>query len=788
VSLSTHTFLRQNRQGILASWEAAVTADRRDVNLAGSALRDHLPALLDELALWLESGDEPGTSRTRAAAAEHAAGRVRDAYQLTQLISELRLLRTTILRLLLRSEAEEQARAGAAGKERRVPELARLNAGLDDMIGHAVEHFVAAQRDELDGAERAARARETELRVSEARYRKILDSVDVGFCVIEVLFDPAGNPVDYVFEDVNRSFEQRTGLVNATGRRMRELAPAHEEHWFVIYGGVARTGEAIRFERPAEALGRWYDVYAFRLSEAGPNRVAVLFSDITERRRADDARRSTEAALDAFFASSPGILNLDDEELRYLKTDAITPTYFGLTRETVIGRSVKDVAPDFVRKFGPMMRRVIETGEPELNIEVESPVSSRPGETSYWRASYFPVPLPEGKRGLGVMGVEITDLKKAEAALRDADRRKDEFLGMLSHELRNPLAPIRNSIFLLERAAPGTQLASRALDVIRRQTDHLTRLVDDLLDVTRIARGRIELHRSRVDLREIVLHGAEDFRLLFQDRAVAFDVVVPAEETWSDADSTRITQVIGNLLHNASKFTTGGDRVTVTMEVVDGSAEVRVLDTGAGIDPALLPLVFDPCVQGARSLARTEGGLGLGLALVKGIAELHGGNVSVESAGPGHGAEFVVRLPLAAPACELRHVPSARLPKCGRRVLVVDDNADAAESLAEIARMAGHEVEVAYDGASALEKARSSPPDVILCDLGLPGMSGYDVARALRSTNGRTVQLIALSGYAQPEDVRKAVEAGFDAHVAKPPDLDGLMKLLAAQRCDDRRR
>ncbi len=353
---------------------------------------------------------------------------------------------------------------------------------------------------------------------------------------------------------------------------------------------------------------------------------------------------------------------------------------------------------------------------------------------------------------------------------------------ILSHELRNPLAPIRNSIFILERAAPGAEPARRAKEVIRRQTDHLTRLVDDLLDVTRIARGKIELRRSRVDLREVVLNAAEDFRLLFRDRAVAFDVVVPGERIWADADATRITQVIGNLLHNASKFTPGGERVALMLAANHGVAEVRVRDTGAGIDPALLPTIFDPFVQGERTLARTEGGLGLGLALVKGIIELHGGSVRVDSGGKGRGAEFVVRLPLAAAATQARSV-ALRPPQNGaRRVLVVDDNADAAESLAEIARMLGHDVDVANDAATALDKAQANPFDVVLCDIGLPGMSGYDVARALRASGGAKMQLIAVSGYAQPEDVRRAVEAGFDAHVPKPADIEELMKLLAAAK------
>jgi CheY-like chemotaxis protein len=303
--------------------------------------------------------------------------------------------------------------------------------------------------------------------------------------------------------------------------------------------------------------------------------------------------------------------------------------------------------------------------------------------------------------------------------------------------------------------------------------------VDDLLDVTRIARGKIDMRRSRLDLREVVLRATEDYRLALEDGGIAFRAEVPEQKVWADVDETRITQVVGNLLHNAAKFTRRGDEIRVRLEVAAGAAEIRVRDTGAGIEPEVLPHVFDAFVQGARGLARTEGGLGLGLALVKGITELHGGAVRAESGGIGQGAEFVIRLPLAEP----QEAPRAggdelSVPSRGRRILVVDDNADAAESLADLLRLRGHRAEVAYDGPSAMVKLGEGAPEVILCDLGLPGMTGYDVAREVRA-GGRPVRLIALSGYAQPEDVRRALEAGFDAHVSKPPDPEELARLLA---------
>jgi PAS domain S-box-containing protein len=494
---------------------------------------------------------------------------------------------------------------------------------------------------------------EAALRESEARYRMLFDSIDEGFCVVEVLFDDADKPTDYRFVEVNQAFERQTGLVNAAGRRMRELAPSHEEHWFEIYGRVARTGEPIRFENRAEALGRWYDVYAFRVGEPERRKVAILFNDITDRKRAYDA-------------------------------------------------------------------------------------------------------------------------------LRDADRRKNEFLGMLSHELRNPLAPIRNSVYLLERAAPDGDQASRARGVIRRQTEHLTRLVDDLLDVTRISRGKVDLQRSRVDLREIVHKTTEDLLSLFEQSEVALRVEHAAGPVWVDADATRIAQVVGNLLHNAVKFTPARGTVFIGIAPRDGRAEIRVRDTGDGMEPQHVESMFEPFAQADRTLARTKGGLGLGLALVKGIVELHGGSVRAGSDGLGRGSEFIVTLPLStagAAASERRSVPAG---PSGRLVLIIEDNVDAGETLAEMLELEGHRVRVAHNGRSGLELARELRPDVVLCDIGLPDLDGYEVARALRREDAlRSTRLIAVSGYAQPEDRERASEAGFDAHIAKPPAPDELLKAVA---------
>jgi len=370
-------------------------------------------------------------------------------------------------------------------------------------------------------------------------------------------------------------------------------------------------------------------------------------------------------------------------------------------------------------------------------------------------------------------------LKESERSLREADRRKDEFLAMLSHELRNPLAPIRGGIYILEHAAPGGEQARRAHAVIDRQVAHLTRLVDDLLDVTRISRGKIRLQREPIDFAELVRRVVEDHRSAFTANNLALEAAISAGPIWIDADATRVAQVIGNLLHNASKFTPAGGHVTVVVEREGGHATARIRDDGTGIDPDMLARVFEPFTQAATTMDRSRGGLGLGLALVKGLVELHAGQVAAHSDGPGKGAEVVVRFPLGAAAYSSQAHPAV-LPYRPRRILIIEDHADAAECLQTLLELGGHDVRVAFNGQDGLRAARAFMPDVVLCDIGLPGMDGFDVARAFRadpSLGG--IVLVALSGYALQEDVQRAMEAGFHRHLAKPADPKTVERMLA---------
>jgi two-component system CheB/CheR fusion protein len=376
-------------------------------------------------------------------------------------------------------------------------------------------------------------------------------------------------------------------------------------------------------------------------------------------------------------------------------------------------------------------------------------------------------------------------LRRSEAELREADRRKDDFLGILSHELRNPLAPVRNALHILDRSEPGSDTAARARDIIGRQIDHLTRLIDDLLDVTRIARGKVRLQRARFDLVDVVTRAVEDHRPLFTTRDIELRLDAAAGPLPTEGDAVRIAQVVGNLLHNAAKFTPGGGRVTVAVAREADLGVLRVEDTGVGIAPHVRERLFEPFFQAEEGLSRSTGGLGLGLALAKGIVELHAGTVEARSSGAGRGAEFVVRLPLVSELPQ-RAAPAERPLQSRRRVLVVEDNLDAAETLRMMLEMEGHDVDVAYDGREGVARARAFLPEVVLCDIGLPEMDGFAVARTLRADGAlRSTYLVALTGYALPDDQRRAAEAGFDLHLPKPPTIEQIQDAVARSATRD---
>jgi two-component system CheB/CheR fusion protein len=392
---------------------------------------------------------------------------------------------------------------------------------------------------------------------------------------------------------------------------------------------------------------------------------------------------------------------------------------------------------------------------------------------------------------LGVVLVfrDVTERRRLENAIQqhmqdlaEADRHKNQFLAMLAHELRNPLAPACSALSLLDRLPPEDSKFQWAKGVLHRQVQQMARLVDDLLDVSRISTGKIRLQKEAVELHDILERAVEISRPLMAARRQEFSEVLPTDPVWLDADPTRLAQVFSNLLNNAAKYTEEGGQIWLTARKEGSGIVVQVRDTGVGIAPYMLPHVFDLFTQADYSLDRSQGGLGVGLTLVRKVMELHGGQVRAASAGLGKGSEFEVRLPIA----EKRSAPSPqfgkgehRQPPRARRILVVDDNRETAETLALLLQTAGHGVDLAHDGLTALALASTRQPEVVLLDIGLPQMDGYEVARRLRRLPGlRKALLIALTGYGREEDRRRSREAGFDHHVVKPVDSDTLQALI----------
>jgi len=512
-----------------------------------------------------------------------------------------------------------------------------------------------------------------------------------------------------------------------------------------------------------------------------------------ERAAAEEARR--RAAFLAHASHELGA-SLDLEQGMRRLLDLVVPHVADAAAVTVEGEpgrrsTLSAPSPDFVP---PPLQAVLD------NVFLNGTAAERQAEGGLSSALGLPLRIGDrviGALALGYAGREARDrgtleelasrasialdnarlysiLQRSEEQLQDANRRKDEFLAMLSHELRNPLAPIRNAVEVIRRVAPPDATLALARDVVDRQVTQLTRLVDELLDVSRISRGKIVLKREPVELAKILAHGIETARPLIDARNQRLTVGPLAGAVWISGDFARLSQVLANLLNNASKYTPEGGQIRVSARSEDGQARIRIEDNGSGIEPDLLPHIFDLFVQGDRGLDRGQGGLGIGLTLVKRLVELHGGRVEAASPGANRGSTFDVVLPCisavqpAAPV-QPREAPSTKV--YGRRILVVDDNLDAAESTAAFLRLEGHEVKTVNDGREALASVGVFAPHVIVLDIGLPGLDGYAVARRLREQGDTShALLIAVTGYGQREDRERATASGFDYHFTKPTD------------------
>jgi PAS domain S-box-containing protein len=622
-----------------------------------------------------------------------------------------------------------------------------------------------------------------ELRRSEERFRGLVEQAVDGIFVT----DANGQ-----FIDANTAGLEMLGYSRDEILRLRIPDVLHERELSRLPTVTAEfaSGRVARAEwQMRRKDGTCFDgeVVGRQLSDG---RLQGIVRDISERKRAEQALRDSERRFRTMANAIPQLAwtARPDGEIDWFNQRWYD--YTGTTPEQMQGRGWRRVYdPAALPAILERWKRSLATGEP-----FDMVLALRGGDGVFRPFLTRVVPLKaSGGRVLQWFGTntDVTEqvktaeeLTRSRQQLEDADRSKNQFLAMLSHELRNPLGPIRNSLFVLAHTIPGGDQARRAQEVIDRQVTHLARLVDDLLDVTRISRGKIQLQLESLDLTDVVRRTVEDHRDELARRGLDLELSLPDEPMQITGDRTRIAQVVGNLMGNAAKFTERGGTVTVlvTADIQLRQALLLVRDTGPGVSPEMLPRMFDMFTQADTTLDRSKGGLGLGLALVKGIAEIHGGTASGESEGLGKGTTITVRFPLE-PVVPIATEPvaGARHQAPRRRVLVIEDNVDAAQSLREVLELRDNTVEVAFTGIEGLERARVFHPEVVLCDIGLPGMDGYEVARALRAepTLGG-VAIVALTGYAAPEDIDRSRAAGFDRLVAKPASMEKLDQILAS--------
>jgi PAS domain S-box-containing protein len=470
-------------------------------------------------------------------------------------------------------------------------------------------------------------------------------------------------------------------------------------------------------------------------------------------------------------------------------------TFLNPVAESMTGWSLADAA-------GMALEKVFHIINEDTRLEVINPVSQvllsgtivglanhtalvgRSGTIIGIEDSAAPIRDTQGNIvGVVLVFNDVTERRQNEQALRDADRRKDEFLATLAHELRNPLAPIRQAAMIAKAPSASDAQKRWSHDVISRQVDHMALLLDDLLDISRITRGALQLRVEMTELAAVIDAAVETARPVMETKRHAFSIHIPEQPVYFAADPLRLAQVLANLLTNAAKYTDAGGRVQVCAEVAGGDIEIGVVDTGIGIPAAALRSVFDMFAQVKTAQDRSEGGLGIGLSLSKALVELHGGTIKASSAGLGHGSKFTVRLPLRSLGVPAQTAGIRELagPVAGRRVLIADDNRDAAESLAMLLSLEGHEVTVVHDGQQALAAFQTVQPEFALLDIGMPVVSGYDVARRVRQSSlGRAVTLIAITGWGQDGDKARALAAGFNHHFTKPIEPELLSDLLRA--------
>jgi PAS domain S-box-containing protein len=608
---------------------------------------------------------------------------------------------------------------------------------------------------------------EAELRQAGERARTILESITDAFFALDH---------EWRFTYVNQQAEKVLGRSDLLGQVLWD-----------VYPGLAGS----EFERVYRAAGqqvagsvtsyfpdhdRWYEVHAY----PAPNGIAVYFRDATDQKHAEERLREAEEQFRAMADNIPQLSWMARSDGSVFWFNRRWYDYTGTTFERMQGDGWYGVvgAEDLAR-VRDKFRRSIEAGEP---WEDTFALRRHDGELRWHLSRAMPIKDERGRvlRWFG-SNTDITEQRKMAADLSEADRRKNEFLATLAHELRNPLAPIRTGLEVLKLSGEGGEAVERARTMMDRQLGQMVRLVDDLMDVSRITSGKIELRRERVPLAAVLNSAIETTRPLIQTMNQHVSLELPEQPVTLDADVTRLAQVFMNLLNNAAKYSERGSLIRVRAERIGGEVAVSVKDTGIGIAADQLARVFDMFSQTDRAIDRSQGGLGIGLTLVKKLVEMHGGHVEARSAGPDMGSEFLVRLPLVEQpvAAQAQASHEEPLAKTSFRILIVDDNEDGAETLATMLGFMGNETRVAYDGEQALAAAADFDPEVVLLDIGLPKMDGYEACRRIRARpGGPGMFIVAQTGWGQTEDRERTRDAGFDHHMVKPLDPKALQRLL----------
>jgi PAS domain S-box-containing protein len=627
------------------------------------------------------------------------------------------------------------------------------------------------------------RRSQAELAANREQLKLVTDSMSVG--VVRVSKD-----LRYVW--VNRVFASWAGRrpEDVIGRKLEEIVGEAGVQELRPYFEKALAGERSEYERLSTqypSLGRrWINGVVVPVfdAERKPDGWVTVITDIHDRKRADEALRGAQDQLQIVVDTIPASVLRCNRDGVVIWVNNTYARWLALPREQIIGRPLAELrGEESMRHIRPYINRVL-AGE---QVRYERIAEFKGFGRRWVSATFTPTVDPAGEvSGWVTVSFDIHERKLMEDALRDADRKKDEFLATLAHELRNPLAPIGNAVAIMNRKTGLDAELSWSREVIGRQVAQMSRLIDDLLDIARIASGKLLVRRERVSLERAVDMALETSRPNITAAGHNLSVVLPTERVILDADPMRLAQVFANLLNNAARYSEPHGEITMSAEVEGDQVVVSVADKGIGFPPEIASQIFEPFSQFTRSNERTHGGLGIGLSLVKGIVALHGGSVEARSEGPGAGSEFIVRLPVALAkeeSVEKQKDPAASAPE-GVKILVADDNRDAADSLQRILALYGYDVRVAYDGAQALAVREGFEPTVAVLDIGMPGMNGYQAARALRARHGDRIRLIALTGWGQEGDRRRALEAGFDYHLTKPVDPAVLNELLVTEKSE----